>query len=54
MSHIWGHMVSQGFPGGATGTVCLPMQETQETWVQSLCWEDQLESEVATDSGILA
>ena len=27
-----------------------PMQETQETWVQSLGWEDLLEQEMATHS----
>ena len=30
------------------------VQETQETWVQSLCWEDPLEEEMATHSNILA
>jgi len=30
------------------------MQETQETWVQSLAWEDPLEKEVATHCSILA
>ena len=30
------------------------MQETQETQVQSLGWEDHLEEEVATHSSILA
>ena len=29
-------------------------QETQETWVRSLGWEDPLEKEVATHSSILA
>ena len=32
----------------------LPMQETQETQVQSLGWEDPLEKEMATHSSILA
>ena len=32
----------------------LAMQETQETWVQSLGREDRLEEEVATLSSILA
>ena len=32
---------------------CLLMQETQETWVQSLGWEDPLEEGVATHSSIL-
>ena len=30
------------------------MQETQETWVRSLGWDDPLEEEVATHSSILA
>jgi len=30
------------------------MQETQETWVQSLCCADPLEGEMATCSSILA
>ena len=34
--------------------ICLPMQETQETWVPSLSQEDSLEEETATHSGILA
>ena len=33
--------------------ICLPMQETQETWVQSLGWEDPLEEVMATHSRIL-
>ena len=32
----------------------LPMQETQETWVLSLSWEDSLEKEMASHFGILA
>ena len=31
-----------------------PMQEVQETQVQSLGWEDSLEEGMATDSSILA
>ena len=30
------------------------MQETQETWVQSLDWEDPLEEEMETHSSVLA
>ena len=30
------------------------MQETQETWIRSLGWEDPLEEEMATHSSILA
>ena len=33
---------------------CLPVQETKETWVQSLCWEDPLEEGMAAHSSILA
>ena len=29
------------------------MQETQETWIQSLSWEDPLEEEMTTYSNIL-
>ena len=32
----------------------LAVQETQETWVQSLGWEDPLEKEMVTHSSILA
>ena len=31
----------------------LPMQETQEIWVQSLGWEDTLEKGMATHSSVL-
>ena len=30
------------------------MQETQESWVQSLAWKDPLKKEMATHSSILA
>ena len=30
------------------------MQETQETWVPSLGWEDSLKEEMATHSSIIA
>ena len=33
---------------------CLSMQETEETWLQSLGWEDPLEKETATHSSTLA
>ena len=32
----------------------MPMEKTQETWVQSLGWEDPLEKEMVTHSSILA
>ena len=34
--------------------ICLPMQDTQETWVRSLGAEDPLEKEMATESSILS
>ena len=34
--------------------ILLPMQEMQETWVQSLGWKDPLEEEMAPHSSILA
>ena len=34
-------------------TICLPMQEMQETRVPSLGWEDPLEEGMATHSSIL-
>ena len=34
--------------------ICLPMQETQETRVQSLGQEDHLEKEMETHSSVLA
>ena len=36
------------------GRICLPMQEMQETWIQSLGQEDPLEKKMATHSNILA
>ena len=59
-----GGMIREALGGAATGQVYslnssavknLPaMQETQETWVQSLGWEDPLEEGMATYSSILA
>ena len=46
-----------GFPEGSMvkkKKIHLLMQETQETWVQSLGWEDPLEKGKATHSSILA
>ena len=44
-----------GFPGWLSDKrIHLPMQEMQETRVQSLGWEDPLEKEMATCSSILA
>ena len=34
--------------------ICLPVQETEETWVRSLGWEESLEKQMAIHSNILA
>ena len=47
-------IIHMGFPGVSGVKNCLPLQETQETWVRSLSWEDPLEEEVAAHSSILA
>ena len=39
-----------GFPGGSVVKNPPAMQETQETWVRSLGWEDSLEESMATHS----
>ena len=44
--------MSQDFPGGSDGKAVKPTMG--ETRVQSLGWEDLLENEMATHSGILA
>ena len=45
------YQTSGGFPGGSVVKNLLAMQET---WVQSLGWEDPLEEEMTTYSSILA
>ena len=45
-------MIRLTFPLVAQTVESLPA--VQETWVQSLCWEDPLEKEMATHSSILA
>ena len=42
------------FPGGSAIKDPPPMQETQETWVPSLRWEDPLEKEMTIHSSNLA
>ena len=51
----WSHCVTQCYIGTslvAQRVNCL--LSLRETWVQSLSWEDLLEKEMATHSGILA
>ena len=43
-----------GLSGGSAVKALSIMQETQETWVQSLGREDPLEEEMAAHSSILA
>ena len=45
MSYIWASLVAQ---------MVKNLPATQETWVQSLGWEDPLEESMATHSSILA
>ena len=47
-------MLLKGFLGGSVVRNLPAMQETQETWVQSLGQEEPLEEEMATHSSILA
>ena len=47
-------MYKRGFPGGSAVKNLSAMQETKDTWVQSLGWEDPLEKCTATYSSILA
>ena len=43
------------FPGGTSGKrICLPMQEMEKMWVQSLGQKDPLEKKMAIHSSILA
>ena len=41
------------FPGGVVVRTRPAMQETQETWVPTLGWEDPLDEGMATHSSIL-
>ena len=43
-----------GLPSGSEVKNLPAVQEMQETWVQSLGWEDPLEEEMAAHSSILA
>ena len=53
LNSIWFPRVL-GFPGGSAVKKSPAMQEPQEMWVWSLGWEDPLEEDMATHSGILA
>ena len=53
--HIWNSLMEvKGFPGGSVVNNPPTIQETQETWVRSLSWEDPLEEKMATHSSMLA
>ena len=47
-------MVAERCEGFPSGSVVKNLPAVQESWVQSLGWEDPLEKEIATHSGILA
>ena len=49
-----GNSTEWDFPSGSVVKNLPAMQETQKTWVLSLCGEDSLEDEMATHSSILA
>ena len=51
---IYGLPLERACQGAEWYGICLPMQETWETWVLSLDWENTLEEERATHSSILA
>ena len=53
MDYFW-LMDLIGFPDGSEVKNSPGIQETQETWVQSLCWKDLLEEDLATHFRILA
>ena len=52
--YIYMFMYIRGFPVTQWWRSHLQLQKLQETWVQSLGWEDLLEEETATHSSILA
>ena len=47
-------LLQLGYPGGSGVKTPSSTQKTQETWVQSLGWENPLEEGMATHSSILA
>ena len=55
-THTHTHTHTPNFLGGSNSKsiTCLPVQDTQETRVRSLGWEDPLEEGMATHSSILA
>ena len=48
---VWGSV--SGFPDGSVVKKSPVMQETKETWLSSLGWEDTLEKEMATHCSCL-
>ena len=48
------HHTHNTLQGAQWYRIHLPTQETQETWIQSLEWEDSLEEAMTTYSSILA
>ena len=54
LNSAWQTVDAQDFPGGSLVKNPPTVQETQESWVTSLGWEDPLEEEMETQSSILA
>ena len=54
MKFLWYVGETVGFPSDSTVKNRPAMQETQETWVRFLGWEDPLEEGMAAHSSILA
>ena len=54
LQHLLKLKGNKGFPGGSVVKNPPAMQETQETGVQSLGWEDPLGEDMATHSSIFA
>ena len=54
MAGIRDSLRHQGSPSGSEVKNLPTVQELQETWIQSLGWEDPMEEDMATHSSILA
>ena len=54
LTPTWGHLKAKPLGGSLVAQMIKHLPTMQETWVQSLGWEDLLEEEMATHSSILA
>ena len=53
LSHVW-HMANTFQGASLMAQTIKNLPAVQETWVWSLCWEDPLGNEMATEASILA